>query len=259
LLQQRIDAAIQHYEHALQCSLDAGLKLHAFRARYNLAEAHYRRFREHRDPRDEAQGDTYVEQAVASPASDSSPDALESVRRLKSEVLAAQIEPAPDRLQPAERAVHFEEMVDVQRHRAALAVPANPDVHAQAHLAIADAYLRVAVKEREAARGLIEQHGLDARFGVALDALRKTFDRELSREQRLGAAWAERCRDLVDTARRETLVGRLLRDGSINKRTYAELCGVSPATASKHLSMLAERGLLQQTGKGPSTRYLLKY
>jgi tetratricopeptide (TPR) repeat protein len=256
-LQQRIDTAIHHYEHALQRSLDAGLKLHAFRARYNLAEAHYRRFREHREPRDEAQGDAYVEQAVASPASDSSPDALESVRRLKAEVLAAQSEPAPDRLQPAERAVHFDEMVDVQRYRATLAVPADPHVHVQAHLAIADAYLRVAVKEREAARELIEQHGLDARFGVALDALRKTFDRELTREQRLAAAWAERCHDLVDTARSATLVGRLLRDGSINKRTYAELCGVSPATASKHLSMLAERGLLQQTGKGPSTRYLL--
>jgi Fic family protein len=38
---------------------------------------------------------------------------------------------------------------------------------------------------------------------------------------------------------------------------YAELCGVSPATASKHLSTLTERGLLRQTGKGPSTRYLL--
>ena len=39
---------------------------------------------------------------------------------------------------------------------------------------------------------------------------------------------------------------------------YAGLCGVSPATASKHLSVLTERGLLTQTGRGPSTRYLLR-
>ena len=31
----------------------------------------------------------------------------------------------------------------------------------------------------------------------------------------------------------------------------------SPATASKHLQELAQRGLLLQTGKGPATRYLL--
>ena len=51
----------------------------------------------------------------------------------------------------------------------------------------------------------------------------------------------------------------LLGRDSINKSAYAELCGVSPATASKHLSALTERGLLQQTGKGPSTRYLLSH
>ena len=61
-----------------------------------------------------------------------------------------------------------------------------------------------------------------------------------------------------DDARCLALIGRLLRDGPINKSTYAELCAVSPATASKHLSALAERGLLQQTGRGPSTRYSLK-
>ena len=45
--------------------------------------------------------------------------------------------------------------------------------------------------------------------------------------------------------------------GSINKSAYAEVAAVSLATASKHLGLLAERGLLVQTGKGPSTRYLL--
>ena len=45
--------------------------------------------------------------------------------------------------------------------------------------------------------------------------------------------------------------------GYVNKSGYAELCALSPATASKHLGTLAERGLLVQTGKGPATRYML--
>jgi Fic family protein len=53
------------------------------------------------------------------------------------------------------------------------------------------------------------------------------------------------------------VIAHLLRDRAINKSGYADLCNVSPATASKHLSTLTERGLLQQTGKGPSTRYRL--
>ena len=206
---------------------------------------------------DEQRGDLYVEEAIASPASDSSPAAIESVRRLKSEVLAAQADPAPDRLQPTERAVHFDEMAEVQRQREVLSVPSAPDHHVQAHLAIANAYLQVSVKEREAARRLIERHGLHQRFTAQLDGLRKTFDRELNREQRLATEWAQRCADLLDAERSAAIVAHLLRDGSINKSAYAELCGVSPATASKHLATLAERGLLRQTGKGPSTRYLL--
>ena len=43
----------------------------------------------------------------------------------------------------------------------------------------------------------------------------------------------------------------------MNKSAYGDLCGVAPATASKHLGLLAERGLLVQRGKGPATRYEL--
>ena len=127
----------------------------------------------------------------------------------------------------------------------------------RAHLAIANAYLQISVKEREAARLLIERHGLHERFTEELGRLHATFDRQLTREQRVLVSWRQQASDLLDDARRSAFVERLLRDGSINKSAYAELCGVSPATASKHLSALTERGLLKQIGKGPSTRYLL--
>lgn len=257
-LQRRTDTAIEHYELALQRSLQAGLKLHAFRARYNLAEAFYRRFRDQGDPRDEQRGDQYVAEAIAAPASDSSPAAIESVRRLKDEVLAARADPAPDRLQSSERAVHFDEMAEVQRQREVLSVPGAPETHVLAHLAIANAYLAISVKEREAAAALIERHGLEQRFAAEMGRLRETFNRDLTREQRLAAAWRQQAGDLIDAARCTAVVAALLRDGAINKSAYVGLCNVSPATASKHLALLAERGLLEQTGKGPSTRYLAR-
>ena len=49
----------------------------------------------------------------------------------------------------------------------------------------------------------------------------------------------------------------MLAEGYISKSGYASVAQVSPATASKHLGLLAERGLLLQIGNGPSTRYVL--
>jgi tetratricopeptide (TPR) repeat protein len=256
-LQGAFGAAIGHYEIALHRSLSAGLRLHAFRARYNLAEAHYRRFRERAQAHDEVAGDAYVEQAVASPTSEGSPAALESARRLKGDVLGTGIEPAPDRLQPSERTVYSSEMEQIQRWREVLSIPSAPEVHVEAHLAIATAYLQMSVTERDVARQLIERHQMHARFASELDRLRETFDRTLTGEERVRSHWLASCADLMDDTRVMGIVARMVRDGSINKSGYADLCGVSPATASKHLAMLTERGLLQQTGKGPSTRYRL--
>jgi tetratricopeptide (TPR) repeat protein len=256
-LQGQLEPALEHYRLALLRSVEAGLRLHAFRARYNLAEAHYRRFRDQGDPDDERLGDGYVGEALASPASDSSPAALDAARRLKQEMLAAQANGEPDRLQPVENAVHFDEMAEVQRYREVLSVPGSPVEHVQAHLAIANAYLQVSVKERESARELIERYGLHENFTDELARLHATFDRQLSREQRVAAQWSKQAADLLDDPRRAALIECLLRDGSINKSAYADLNAVSPATASKHLALLTDRGLLTRSGQGPSTKYLL--
>jgi tetratricopeptide (TPR) repeat protein len=256
-LQGQLEPALEHYRLALLRSVEAGLRLHAFRARYNLAEAHYLRFRDQGDPDDERLGDRYVGEALASPVSDSSPAALDAARRLKEEMLAARANAEPDRLQPVENAVHFDEMAEVQRYREVLSVPGSPVEHVQAHLAIANAYLQVSVKERESARELIERYGLHENFTDELARLHATFDRQLSREQRVAAQWSKQAADLLDDPRRAALIECLLRDGSINKSAYADLNAVSPATASKHLALLTDRGLLTRSGQGPSTKYLL--
>jgi len=254
----QLDAAIEQYRLALDESLRSDLKLHANRAHYNLAEAYYKRFQQSHDPADERLGDSHAAASMHAKASESSPVLIEAARGLKAEILGAQAAQETDRLLPEESAVHFDEMSDIARQRAVLAVPVSYEAHVRAQLEIAQAYLAIAVKERAAALALIERHGLQGRFAPDLDRLRQTFDRGRTREDRLAAQWERGAGDVLERARRGAVLDALLRDGSINKSAYAGLCGVSPATASKHLAMLAERGLLQQTGKGPSTRYLLK-
>ncbi len=252
-----LEGAIHHGRAALERALNFGLRYHAFRARYNLAEAHYKRFREAGDPEDERSGDAYVRDGLAAPPSDGGAGTVGLMEKLKQEVLGAGAAGGVNRLLPGEDAVHYEQMALVHRERAVLALPAHPRTHAAAHLAIARAYTAIAVAEREAALALVDRHGLRAEFVAELDGLRRTFERELTREQQLAAAWKQQAADLADDARRTALIAHLLRDGAVNKSGYGEICGVAPATASKHLGLLAERGLLVQRGKGPSTRYEL--
>ena len=72
-------------------------------------------------------------------------------------------------------------------------------------------------------------------------------------ERRFGQMFS----DLLNAQRCNAVLAQLLEAGSLNKSGYAQLCALSPATASKHLVTLAERGLLVQSGKGPATRYTL--
>lgn len=251
------EQAREHYGHALEIALRARLHRVAGRAYYNLAEVAYLRFRQTHDPADEQAGDAHAAAAMAVWPHESDATHTEATRKLKADILGPGPERARDRLLPPESAAHYAEMAEVQRQREVLAVPVAPEAHVRAHLAIANAYLAVSVKEREAALALIARHGLGDRFAAELDGLRSTFNRELTREQQLAAAWQRATADLLNPQRCGAVLAQLLRAGSINKSGYGELCALSPATASKHLGLLAERGLLVQTGKGPATRYLL--
>lgn len=252
------DTAIAEYQAAVDEAELGQLRMPIFRARYNLAEAYYWRFRELGRPEDEASGDAQVRAVLGTAGSEGARNVIESARTLKQQVLGeSKPVAALTRLLLSEEAVHFDEMDEIHRHREVLAVPGEPMQHAQSHLAIARAYLAISTKEREAALALIHKHGLQAQFTAEFEELKQTFQRELTREQHLADAWKQAAADVVDDARRAPLIAHIVREGSINKSGYVALCGVSPATASKHLGLLAERGLLVQTGKGPSTRYAL--
>jgi hypothetical protein len=251
----QLDRAIEQYREALVIEEAAGLRAHLAASHYNLAEAYYQRFQRGGSRDDEVLGDKHAATAARLSADDNTPGLGAAVKTLKQETLGTS--GGPDRLIPIEYAAHFEEMADIQRLRTSLAVPQPAALQVRTHLAIARAYLAIAGKEREAALALAQRHGLQDDFAPELDALRAAFSRELTREQRLAQSWAERSRDLLDADRRQSVLAHVLAQGSINKSSYAEVAAVSLATASKHLGLLAERGLLVQTGKGPSTRYLL--
>jgi hypothetical protein len=167
------------------------------------------------------------------------------------------VDHAADRLAPQEAVLYPSELAEVQQQREVLAVPSPPEPHVRAHLRIAAAYLMVAMKERAAATALMERHGLTDQFNADVAALQTTFERELTQEQKLGRLWADQAGDLLSAERCAAVLERLISTGAVNKSSYAELCALSPATASKHLGTLTQRGLLMQTGNGPSTRYVL--
>ncbi|NKI94997.1 tetratricopeptide repeat protein [Rhizobacter sp. SG703] len=255
--QGRYDLAIEQYRLALDIGSRAKLPLHMRRAHYNLAEAHYKRFQIGQDAEDERLGDAHAAAALKGPAAESDPGHAEATRNLKAEILGPRDGQTYDRLLPEEFAAHFEEMAEVQRQRAVLAVPMGAQAHISAHLAIANAYLAISSKEREAALSLIGKHGLGDEFAAELEGLRATFNRELTREQQLATRWQQQAGELLQEQRRIAVLDHLFRAGSIQKSIYAQVCGVGLATASKHLSTLAQLGLLEQTGNGPSTRYVL--
>lgn len=247
--------AIEAYSQALAGAQRSGLRLHAFRARYNLAEAHYTRFKQAGDPQDERLGDGHRQAALDAPASDSSPAAVEAARSLKAELLGAGGGPETDRLLPDETAVHAEAFAEIRRQRERLALPDVADAHVRARLAIARAYGAVAVIEREAALALARQHGQEALHAREIEALYAAYAQDRTQAQRLAQVWLTSAGDLLDDARRVAVAALLERDGALSKRSYAQVCDVAPATASRHLSLLVERGLLVQSGKGPATRY----
>jgi tetratricopeptide (TPR) repeat protein len=252
--QGKYDQAIDHYHRALAISEQAKLRVLVGRAHYNLAEAYYRRFQALDHAEDERLGDAHTASALAS-WPDGDPAPAQATRSLKSEILGPRDNRFYDRLLAGELAAHHSEMSEVQRHRAALAVPQGVTERIAAQLAIARSYLEISVKEREAAVALIDRHQMGERFAPELAALRETFDRQLSREERVSEQWRQATADLLPPARSAELLRHLLRVGSINKSGYAQLVGVGLATASKHLGKLAGCSLLTQTGKGPRTRY----
>jgi hypothetical protein len=251
------DAAIRQYQRALQLSVESGLSRNARWAYFNLAEAHYTRFAEAHDAADEAAGDRYRADARRMAAADNDPAYIAAVDAIKDKILGEGAGMHYDRLIAAEKLMYPSEAQALERERAVLSMPGQPEDHIRAHLAIARAHLAIGAREREAALSLIETHGLSGAFAAEIRELRDTYERELSREERLAALWKAQAADVLTGGRLDAVLAHMLQRGWINKSAYAAACAVGLATASKHLARLTELGLLRQEGRGPRTRYVL--
>jgi tetratricopeptide (TPR) repeat protein len=253
----QLSNTISYYKRALEISASANLNFFVNRIHYNLAEAYYHRFKEAGDTGDLAFGDRHCTAALDGSLEEGNSLLRDSARVLKSSILGSDRGFVLERLVPEEYAAHDEEMSVVRSQRAVLAVPGLPVGHVQARLAIAKAYLAISAKEREAALALIQKYNLGDQFAHEFEDLRNTFTRELTREQQVAARWQTSAAEILQEERRIAVLEHLFHKGSIQKSIYAQLCGVGLATASKHLAMFADRGLLVQSGRGPSTRYAL--
>jgi hypothetical protein len=256
-LGERHDLALQEFQLALQAAEAASMPLQAHRSRFNMASACFRRFVETGDPMFERLGDEQVAALKAVPQTELTPALITEIEGLKSEVLGAVPERHVQTLLAEESAIHPPEMAEIERLRSRLSADQEPGNQVETYLSIARLYLGIAEKERRRAAEIAQSQGLADRFGARLREVAQAMTGQLGPADRLAARWKPASADLLDDGRRERLLAHLLREGAINKSGYAELCGVSPATASKHLATLAERALLTQTGKGPSTRYVL--
>jgi tetratricopeptide (TPR) repeat protein len=250
----RLDEAIEHYRHAARIAQDAGLQTIAGKAHFNLAEACFTRFQRDGDPQDEVEGDAYARRALSVWESQEGARAeAEATRNLKRTVLGDREHLVYNRLLPAELAAHFDEMKEVERQRHRLESSGVAEERVAAHFAIAQAYLRIAVAEREAAVALARQQGLAGSLTAPLQALRDTFDRALSDGERRAARWEQAG---VIPREHVPILVRLLSDKQpLTKSVCAQACSVSPATASKYLADLTVAGLLTRVGKGPATHY----
>ena len=251
-----LEHAIECYQNAVQRAEQAGLLSHVSVCHINLAEAYYKRFQRSGQAQDERLGDHHAAIVARIGAETQSPKLTEASRALKVDVLGQQGLHV-DRLLPEDLATHYPQMAEVRRLQAQLAMPCSPQQQAGWRLDLAQAFLTMAATERDAARSLIERHHLGPAYEARIDALNRTYLQARSHGERLREPWLAGCRGLLpeETARR--VLQHLMDAGQINKSAYADTAGVSPATASKHLASLVERGLLQQEGKGPSTRYRL--
>jgi tetratricopeptide (TPR) repeat protein len=246
--------AIEHYLRAAQIAQAAGLNTILGRAQYNLAEAHFTRFQREGNIEDEMQGDAFARMSQAIWDADNDAAHGEATRNLKRTVLGERQHLVYDQLLPAELAKHFDAMKLIEQQRQRFETSSAPGERVDARLRIAQAYLHIAVAEREAALSLAREHGLQAELSPQLQALRQTFDSALSEQEQWVARWTDA--HAIPREHVAALVQRLASDGELTKSGCAETCAVSPATASKYLADLAGAGLLTRVGKGPATRYL---
>lgn len=249
-----LEEACARYLAALAVGERNGLVQCVTDAHYNLAEVYFTRYKKSGDQADLANGDLHLEHAIATQPHEGSADARAELARLKDAVLRGTKSYSEYKLLTGEDALHFEALSEVRLLRQQTLPTEQPATRVSAHLEIAAKYLSISVKEREAASALSERYGLQHLVTREFSNLKQTFNRSRTREDGIAERWRELA-DFMNAHQCSAVLEKLFHENSINKSTYATMCGVGLSTASKHLAKLVEFGLLEQHGKGPATHY----
>jgi tetratricopeptide (TPR) repeat protein len=251
------ELAIEHFKQALVISQRARLWVFVSRVENSLAEAHSRHLQALNRPENERLGDAHGATALAAlPEGDAA--AADAIRSLKAEILGPRDGQFFHRPLPAEFAADVDAIAEVHRQRAALEMPLEPADRIRAHLAIARAYAGFSSKECDAALALTALHGGGTfKQCTAPAESHLSFSGAPSEQAQRAALWHQCSAAPLLPAQCKALLQHLLDNGAIKRSGYAGLCGVSLATASRHLGRLAAAGLLQQQGKGRSLHYVL--
>jgi tetratricopeptide (TPR) repeat protein len=252
--QRKFDKAIAQYAAALTQSEQARLNWHIGTAHYNLAEAYYSRFVATRHAGDEVAGDEHAAKAFDATRVHY-PVHAENALRLKARILSGEAGTTVDQLVPSERAVHPIELSKIDQLLVKMAEANSPYEHADLHMQVAGEYLVLALNERDTAMKWLQQGERHDAIDRHLQAFQREINKLVYPAVSLAQAWQHSIGLSQDAA--HCAIDKLMQDRFLTKSSYADACGVSLATASKHLGLLAERGLLVQTGKGPATKYAL--
>jgi tetratricopeptide (TPR) repeat protein len=249
--------AIEHYLAANTISEDAKLTTVSGRAHYNLAEAYYQRYKLRGNSCDEQDGDTHAAASAAIWKQSNDLGALAATNNLKETVAGTRDTLVYDQMLPDELATHFQQMGQIQRMRQSLAGEAlNATEKIEAHLSIARAYAEIAAKERNTVVEMLDTLPQSDQYQLQVEQIQLLFERSENREAKRLAVWTNIASDIQAPLVTRRLITELSTAKSINKGSYATLFSVSPATASKRLTELANRGLLLRKGNGPQTHYV---
>lgn len=255
MYQGNFEKSIQIFNEALTLNKETGRKLNTMTIHFNLAECFYKCHLATGLERDIHNGDIHREITESIARDLNIPNVMKTAQELKSTVLGDAIR--GDQFSEVGDFAPVEEISRIVDLRDRLASACDLKEIAFLRLELSRMYLKLAVSERSEAINVAKSHNFYDSISDSVSELNQRWLVPLDFEQELCRRWRVDLGDLVSTEKIVRLIKRLSTNGYLSKSSYGETAEVSPATASKHLGLLADKGLLQQQGRGPATRYVL--
>ena len=247
--------AITHLTDALALSDSFGRHTYTLAIHYNLAECHYNLYRLNNEIIHIKQGDAHKRSAERLASQLKMPAALEATQELRKSILGDIS--IVDKFIIADDHGDAHQNESINKLRESLALTNSAVDIADIQISLATAYVKLAVSSRDAAIDALSGQEVNSSLQQRLRNLEDIWKRSEDQELELSVSFRRYLRNALAEHQAKSVAAILVSQGWLNKSSYGEAAEVSPATASKHLGLLADKGLLEQQGRGPATRYVL--